>query len=135
VTGIQDEPLDLTDVRRRLSAIFVGSVGNLVRVVRLLRLRRLRALLRQRVLSRQRSGRPAAERRDSLRVRLHRQADWRLAVRPPRHHYGRRTALMLSVLLMCFGSLMIAVTPTYASIGVGARPRRRPHDSGPEPRR
>jgi len=27
---------------------------------------------------------------------------------------------MLSVLLMCFGSLMIAVTPTYASIGVMA---------------
>ncbi len=27
---------------------------------------------------------------------------------------------MLSVLLMCFGSLMIAVTPTYASIGIGA---------------
>jgi MHS family alpha-ketoglutarate permease-like MFS transporter len=35
-------------------------------------------------------------------------------------HYGRRMALMLSVLLMCFGSLMIAVSPTYASIGVGA---------------
>src|ERR1043166_576908 len=35
-------------------------------------------------------------------------------------HYGRRNALMLSVLLMCFGSLMIAVTPTYASIGLGA---------------
>ena len=34
--------------------------------------------------------------------------------------YGRRNALMLSVLLMCFGSLMIAVTPTYASIGIGA---------------
>ena len=33
-------------------------------------------------------------------------------------HYGRRRALMLSVLLMCFGSLLIAVTPTYASIGV-----------------
>ena len=30
-------------------------------------------------------------------------------------HHGRRNALMLSVLLMCFGSLMIAVTPTYAS--------------------
>src|SRR5204862_7650961 len=26
----------------------------------------------------------------------------------------------LSVLLMCFGSLMIAVTPTYAAIGLGA---------------
>ena len=52
-------------------------------------------------------------------------------------HYGRRNALMLSVLLMCFGSLMIAVTPTYASIGVAragaARPRA--HDSGAEPRR
>jgi MHS family alpha-ketoglutarate permease-like MFS transporter len=27
---------------------------------------------------------------------------------------------MLSVLLMCFGSLMIAVTPTYSTIGIGA---------------
>src|SRR5262245_62382725 len=35
-------------------------------------------------------------------------------------HYGRRGALMLSVALMCFGSLMIAVTPTYASIGIAA---------------
>jgi MFS transporter, MHS family, alpha-ketoglutarate permease len=34
--------------------------------------------------------------------------------------YGRRISLMLSVLLMCFGSLMIAVTPTYATIGVAA---------------
>jgi MHS family alpha-ketoglutarate permease-like MFS transporter len=33
-------------------------------------------------------------------------------------HRGRRIALMLSVSLMCFGSLMIAVTPTYASIGI-----------------
>ena len=35
-------------------------------------------------------------------------------------HYGRRRALMLSVLLMCFGSLLIAVTPTYATIGIMA---------------
>ena len=32
---------------------------------------------------------------------------------------GRRAALMTSVLLMCLGSLMIALSPTYASIGVG----------------
>ena len=31
--------------------------------------------------------------------------------------YGRRRALMLSVLLMCLGSLAIALTPTYATIG------------------
>ncbi len=34
--------------------------------------------------------------------------------------HGRRHALMLSVLLMCFGSLLIAVSPTYAEIGAGA---------------
>jgi len=34
--------------------------------------------------------------------------------------YGRRNALMASVLLMCFGSLVIAVLPTYAQIGVFA---------------
>jgi len=32
--------------------------------------------------------------------------------------FGRRTALMSSVLLMCFGSLLIAAAPTYAMIGV-----------------
>src|SRR4029078_12806260 len=35
-------------------------------------------------------------------------------------HHGRRNALMLSVFLMCFGSLVIAVIPTYASIGAAA---------------
>ena len=34
--------------------------------------------------------------------------------------HGRRAALSVSVLLMCFGSLMIAVTPGYARIGVFA---------------
>jgi MFS transporter, MHS family, alpha-ketoglutarate permease len=34
--------------------------------------------------------------------------------------YGRRNSLLLSVLLMCFGSLMIATTPTVATIGTAA---------------
>ena len=33
---------------------------------------------------------------------------------------GRKAALMVSVLLMCFGSLIIALTPSYEIIGVGA---------------
>ena len=33
---------------------------------------------------------------------------------------GRKAALMASVLLMCFGSLIIALTPSYETIGVGA---------------
>ena len=35
-------------------------------------------------------------------------------------HFGRRLSLTLSVVCMCFGSLMIAVTPTYATIGFAA---------------
>jgi MHS family alpha-ketoglutarate permease-like MFS transporter len=34
--------------------------------------------------------------------------------------HGRRAALSASVMLMCFGSLMIAVTPGYARIGMAA---------------
>ena len=34
--------------------------------------------------------------------------------------YGRRSAMMGSIMLMCFGSLMIALTPTVASIGIAA---------------
>ena len=41
---------------------------------------------------------------------------WLLGRYADRH--GRRAALSVSVLLMCFGSLMIAVTPSYARIGV-----------------
>jgi len=33
---------------------------------------------------------------------------------------GRKSALTLSVTLMCVGSLLIAITPTYATFGVGA---------------
>ncbi|MCX7321240.1 MAG: MFS transporter, partial [Hyphomicrobiales bacterium] len=34
--------------------------------------------------------------------------------------YGRRMSLTISVVCMCFGSLIIACTPTYASIGIAA---------------
>jgi len=34
--------------------------------------------------------------------------------------YGRKNSMMISVLMMCAGSLMIAVLPTYAQIGTAA---------------
>ena len=34
--------------------------------------------------------------------------------------YGRRSSLTVSILAMCFGSLLIAVSPTYDSIGIWA---------------
>jgi MHS family alpha-ketoglutarate permease-like MFS transporter len=33
---------------------------------------------------------------------------------------GRRVSMMIAVIMMCFGSLLVAVLPTYASIGVAA---------------
>src|SRR3546814_11483135 len=43
---------------------------------------------------------------------------WLLGWYADRH--GRKAALLLSVWLMCFGSLAIACTPGYATIGVAA---------------
>ncbi|MHC5306959.1 MFS family transporter [Bartonella sp. LJL80] len=34
--------------------------------------------------------------------------------------YGRKRSMLISVLMMCFGSLLIAILPTYESIGVMA---------------
>src|SRR5213083_635194 len=34
--------------------------------------------------------------------------------------HGRRTSMMIAVTLMCAGSLMVAVLPTYATIGIAA---------------
>src|SRR6185369_8270027 len=34
--------------------------------------------------------------------------------------YGRKNSMMISVLMMCAGSLMIALLPTYATIGAAA---------------
>jgi MHS family alpha-ketoglutarate permease-like MFS transporter len=43
---------------------------------------------------------------------------WLMGVYADRH--GRRAALLLGVALMCGGSLLIAVCPTYASVGAAA---------------
>lgn len=43
---------------------------------------------------------------------------WVLGRYADRH--GRKAALTLSITLMCLGSLIIAITPTYATIGVAA---------------
>jgi MHS family alpha-ketoglutarate permease-like MFS transporter len=43
---------------------------------------------------------------------------WLMGIYADRH--GRKAALLLSVLLMCGGSLLIALTPGYSQIGVAA---------------
>ena len=108
------------DVRRRLKAIFIGSVGNLVEWYDFYAYAAFALYFAS-------SFFPGD---DPVVQQLNAAVLFAIGfiVRPIggwlfghlADHYGRRNALMLSVLLMCFGSLMIAVTPTYASIGVAA---------------
>jgi MHS family alpha-ketoglutarate permease-like MFS transporter len=115
-----DQQVDLADVQRRLKAIFIGSVGNLVEWYDFYAYAAFALYFAS-------SFFPG---NDPVVQQLNAAVLFAIGfiVRPIggwlfghlADHYGRRNALMLSVVLMCFGSLMIAVTPTYASIGVGA---------------
>ena len=115
-----DDSRQFTDVRRRLTAIFVGSVGNLVEWYDFYAYSAFALYFAS-------SFFPGD---DPVVQQLNAAVLFAIGfiVRPIggwlfghlADHYGRRNALMLSVLLMCFGSLMIALTPTYASIGVAA---------------
>jgi MHS family alpha-ketoglutarate permease-like MFS transporter len=112
--------LELADVRRRLKAIFIGSIGNLVEWYDFYAYAAFALYFAGAFFP---GNDPVVQQLNAAVLFA-----FGFIVRPIggwlfghlADHYGRRNALMLSVLLMCFGSLMIAVTPTYASIGVGA---------------
>jgi len=113
-----EEHLDLADMRRRLTAIFIGSVGNLVEWYDFYAYAAFALYFAGAFFP---NSDPVVQ---QLNAALLFAAGF--LVRPLggwlfghlADHHGRRGALMLSVGLMCFGSLMIAVTPTYASIGI-----------------
>src|SRR5258705_2323653 len=114
------DDLDLADVERRIKAIFIGSVGNLVEWDDFYAYTAFALYFAGHFFP---NSDPVVQ---QLNAALLFAAGF--LVRPLggwmfgylADHYGRRGALMLSVSLMCFGSLMIAVTPTYQSIGIGA---------------
>ena len=118
--GIAHNPLGLADVRRRLKAIFIGSIGNLVEWYDFYAYTAFALYFAS-------SFFPG---NDLVVQQLNAAIVFAIGfvMRPIggllfgylADHHGRRKALMLSVLLMCFGSLVIAVTPTYASIGAAA---------------
>jgi len=117
---VADEPLDLADMRRRIRAIFIGSIGNLVEWYDFYAYAAFALYFAAAFFP---NSDPVVQ---QLNAALLFAAGF--LVRPLggwlfgylADHRGRRGALMLSVSLMCFGSLMIAVTPTYASIGIYA---------------
>src|SRR5438128_9065189 len=117
---VEDDRLHFADVRRRLRAIFVGSVGNFVEwydfyVYTAFALYFAAAFFP--------GSNPVVQQLNAALLFA-----FGFIVRPIggwvfghlADHYGRRNALMMSVLLMCFGSLMIALTPSYAAIGIAA---------------
>jgi len=117
---VDDEHIDFADMRRRIKAIFIGSVGNLVEWYDFYAYAAFALYFAGAFFP---NSDPVVQ---QLNAALLFAAGF--LVRPLggwmfghlADKYGRRGALMLSVTLMCFGSLMIAVTPTYATIGIFA---------------
>src|SRR4030095_6937030 len=115
-----DEQLHLADVRRRVKAIFVGSVGNLVEWYDFYAYSAFALYFAGSFFP---GNDPVVQQLNAALLFA-----FGFIVRPIggwlfghlADHYGRRNALMLSVLLMCLGSVFIAVAPTYASIGIAA---------------
>ena len=115
-----EHQLHLADVRRRLKAIFVGSIGNLVEWYDFYAYSAFALFFASSFFP---GDDPVVQQLNAALLFA-----FGFIVRPIggwlfghlADQRGRRKALMLSVLLMCFGSLMIAVTPTYASIGIAA---------------
>jgi MHS family alpha-ketoglutarate permease-like MFS transporter len=115
-----DDRLDIHDVERRVKAIFIGSVGNLVEWYDFYAYTAFALYFAPAFFP---NSDPVVQ---QLNAAVLFAATF--LVRPLggwlfgyiADHHGRRLSLTLSVLCMCFGSLMIAVTPTYASIGLAA---------------
>lgn len=113
-------PADLRDTARRLKAIFIGSSGNLVEWFDFYTYSAFALYFAN-------SFFPSQNQTAQL---LHAAAIFAVGflMRPiggwlfghVADIHGRRIALAASVLLMCFGSLVIAITPTYETVGVAA---------------
>ena len=108
------------DMGRRIKAIFIGSIGNLVEWYDFYAYAAFQIYFASSFFP---SGDPVVENLKAsslfaVTFLMRPLGGWLFGHLADRH--GRRTSLVISVLMMCFGSLMIAVTPVYADIGVWA---------------
>lgn len=118
--AVTTDGFDAADTRKRVKAILVGSVGNLIEWFDVYAYAAFALYFAPKFFP---SGNPATQQLAAATLFA-----VAFLVRPIgsvifgyfADRYGRRTSLTIAVLLMCFGSLMIAVTPTYETIGVGA---------------
>ena len=113
-------PIELSDAKRRIKAIFIGSVGNLVEWYDFYAYTAFALYFAPHFFP---SHDPVVQQLNAATLFaagfiVRPLGGWLFGHLADR--YGRRLSLTVSVLMMCFGSLIIAVTPTYATIGFAA---------------
>lgn len=112
--------IDLADVRRRIRAIFIGSLGNLVEWYDFYAYTAFALYFAPAFFP---HADPVVQQLDAAVLfaatfLMRPLGGWLFGYLAD--HFGRRLSLTLSVVFMCFGSLMIAVAPTFATIGFAA---------------
>src|SRR5881398_1729820 len=114
------EHLDRHDVERRVKAIFIGSVGNLVEWYDFYSYTAFALYFAPAFFP---NSDPVVQQLNAAVLfaatfLMRPLGGWLFGYLAD--HFGRKLSLTVSVLCMCFGSLIIAVTPTYATIGFAA---------------
>ena len=115
-----DDHFDIQDVKRRIKAIFIGSIGNLVEWYDFYAYTAFALYFAPAFFP---NSDPVVQQLNAAVLfaatfLMRPLGGWLFGFIADR--YGRRLSLTLSVICMCFGSLIIAVTPTYATIGIAA---------------
>ncbi len=112
--------IDTVDVRRRLKSIFIGSMGNLVEWYDFYAYTAFALYFAPKFFP---QSDPVVQQLNAAVLfaatfLMRPFGGWLFGFIADK--YGRRLSLTLSVVFMCFGSLIIAVTPTYQTIGIAA---------------
>ena len=112
--------IDLADARRRIKAILIGSIGNLVEWYDFYAYTAFALYFAPAFFP---NSDPVVQQLNAAVLfaatfLMRPFGGWLFGTIADK--YGRRLSLTLSVVCMCFGSLIIAVTPTYATIGFAA---------------
>jgi MHS family alpha-ketoglutarate permease-like MFS transporter len=120
MTTVTDNHLHIDDVRRRVRLIFIGSVGNLVEWYDFYAYTAFALYFAPAFFP---QSDPVVQQLNAAVLfaatfLMRPLGGWLFGYLADR--YGRKLSLTLSVVCMCLGSLIIAVTPTYATIGIAA---------------